>query len=73
MSIKNTGEPRNFLTGVMEDVKENRLSYEKANVIVKTASQLNESIYAELKAKEVAKALGYQSAALGKMQLGDGG
>jgi hypothetical protein len=55
----------------MEDVKSNKLSYEKASVIVKTASQLNESIYAELKAKEVAKVLGYQSAALGKMKLGD--
>ena len=55
----------------MEQVKEGRLAFEKANVVIKGASQVNESIYAELKAKALARELGDKRHAIGSMPIAE--
>lgn len=55
----------------MEGVKNGKLAYEKASVIIKGASQVNESIYAELKAKSLAKDMGDKRYDLGKLPIAD--
>ncbi len=55
----------------MEDVKNNKLAFEKASVVIKGASQVNESIYAELKAKALAKELGDKRYQLGSMPIAE--
>ncbi len=70
MSVtKTTGQLRALLLSVMEDVKAGKLAFEKANSVIKGASQVNESIYAELKAKQLAKELGGERHKLGQMPL----
>jgi hypothetical protein len=72
MSVtKTTGQLRDLLLSVMEEVKSGKLNYDKANAVIKGASQVNESIYAELKAKQLAKELGGERHKLGAMPLTD--
>ena len=68
--IKTAGELREFLLDTMEQVRDAKVSVERAQVVVKTAMQVNESIYAELKTKQIAKALGEASSSMGSMPLG---
>lgn len=68
-SVKTTAQLREFLLSTMEEVKAGKLTFERANVAIKGAAQVNESIYAELKAKQLAKSLGEGSVAFGKMAL----
>ena len=56
--MKDTKELRGFLLDVMEDVRSGTLAIDKANAIHKTAGQVNESMYAELKAMNVMEKLG---------------
>jgi hypothetical protein len=53
----------------MEEVKSGKLSFERASVMIKGASQVNESIYAELKAKQLAKVLGEEGHKLGSLPI----
>lgn len=68
---KKTGQLRELLLSTMEQVKEGRLAFEKANVVIKGASQVNESIYAELKAKALARELGDKRHAIGSMPIAE--
>ena len=67
--VKTTGQLRELLLSTMEEVKGGELAFEKASVIIKGASQVNESIYAELKAKALAKDLGEGRHALGRLPI----
>ncbi len=49
MQIKTTGDLRQLLSAAIEDVKNGRMSTEKAASIQKIAGRINESIYAEAK------------------------
>lgn len=68
--IKTAGQLREFLLDTMEQVRDAKVSVERAQVVVKTAAQVNESIYAELKSKQLSKQLGEASHAVGSMPLG---
>jgi len=70
-NVKTTSQLREFLLETMEGVKNGKLAYEKASVIIKGASQVNESIYAELKAKSLAKDMGDKRYDLGKLPIAD--
>lgn len=58
MQIKTTGQLRSFLADTMVKVAEGKISIEKASQIHKTAGQITESFYAEVKAQALAIALG---------------
>jgi len=70
-SVKTAGQLREFLLASMEEVKAGKLSVERAAIAIKGASQINESIYSELKAKALSKHLGEKVHAFGAMPLGD--
>ncbi len=70
-TVKTAGQLRELLLQTMEDVKNNKLAFEKASVVIKGASQVNESIYAELKAKSLAKELGDKRYQLGSMPIAE--
>lgn len=70
-TVKTTSQLREFLLATMESVKDGKLAYEKASVIIKGASQVNESIYAELKAKSLAKDMGDKRYALGELPIAE--
>lgn len=70
MSVaKTSGQLREFLLQTMEEVKSGKLTYERASAVIKGASQVNESIYAELKARQLAKEMGGERFKLGQMPL----
>lgn len=68
-TVKTTAQLRELLLDTMEQVKNGKLAFEKASVVIKGASQVNESIYAELKAKTLAKDLGDRRYALGSLPI----
>ena len=68
--IKTSGDLRTFLANVMTGVTRGDVSVEKAAVVVKAASQINESFYAEIKTRQVEKQLSGQSHELGKLPVG---
>ena len=70
-SVKTAGQLRAFLLSAMEEVKAGKLTIERATIAIKGAAQVNESIYAELKAKSLAKQLGEAQHVFGKMPLED--
>lgn len=70
-SVKTSGQLRGFLTGVMEQVRDGKLTHERASTIVKAAGQVNESIYAELKTRQLSKALGEKVHSFGTQPLND--
>ena len=55
----------------MEEVKAGKLTPERASIAIKGAAQINESIYAELKTKQVNKALGDVVHRFGQLPLGE--
>ena len=55
----------------MEEVKAGKLTVERASIAIKGAAQVNESIYAELKSKQVARLMGDTVHTFGAMPLGD--
>lgn len=67
--MKNVGELRAKLADIMTEVSSGKLTVERANAAVKAAGQINESIYAELKAKALAKRLDETVYPSGKMPL----
>jgi hypothetical protein len=55
---KTAGELREFLMESIQKVSEGKLTVERASVVIKGAAQINEGLYAELKAKALSKQLG---------------
>jgi hypothetical protein len=52
-SIKNSGDLRAFLCNAMVDVRNGTLEVDKASVIQKLATQVNENMYAEVKVSKM--------------------
>ena len=50
-NIKTTGDLREFLTEVMEEVRAAKLTVDRASSVIKAAAQINESFYSEIKTK----------------------
>lgn len=70
-NVKTAGQLRDFILSAMEEVKAGKLTPERASIAIKGAAQINESIYAELKTKQVSKALGDAVHAFGQLPLGE--
>ncbi len=68
-SIKTTGDLREFLTGVMEDVRNAKLTVDRASSVIKAAAQINESFYSEIKAKALEKKMGNAVKDIGKLPI----
>jgi len=71
MKIKTTGELRQFLLESMSDLKSGKLDVSTANTLQKMASQINESLYAELKAMALIGKLQQEQHPLGQRPLTD--
>ena len=68
---KTTGELRQFLLDAMADLRDGKLDIGVANTMQKMAAQINESLYAELKAVSVFKDDNAKAADLGSRFLTD--
>jgi len=69
-SIKTAGELREFLINMMIGVKNGHQELESARAIVKIAGQINESLYAEIKAAKMHLDAGKEAASLGNLAIG---
>jgi len=69
-SIKTAGDLREFLINMMIGVKNGHQELESARAIVKIAGQINESLYAEIKAAKMNLDAGKEAAALGYLPIG---
>lgn len=68
-SVKTAGQLRQFILESMEEVKAGKLTPERASIAIKGAAQINESIYSEIKAKQLAKSMGEVVHQFGKLPL----
>lgn len=68
--IRTTGELREFLVNMMTGVKDGDLPVDKASQITKLAGQVNESIYAEIKATRLAIDAKREYGEMGTMDIG---
>ena len=68
-NIKTTGDLREFLTDIMEDVRAAKLTVERASSVIKAAAQVNESFYSEIKTKALEKKLGNPVKDIGKLTI----
>jgi len=69
-NMKTVGEMREFLAAMVIGIKDGDLSVEKAARITKMVGQINESIYAEVKALKVRAELQMELKELGDMPIG---
>lgn len=67
--IKTTGDLREFLTEVMEDVRGAKLTVDRASSVIKAAAQINESFYSEIKTKALEKKLGNTVKDIGQLAI----
>ena len=67
--IKTTGDLREFLTDVMEDVRGAKLTVDRASSVIKAAAQINESFYSEIKTKALEKKLGNTVKDIGQLSI----
>lgn len=68
--IKTTGELRDFLVKMMQDVESGAIDLDKAGRITKIAGQVNESFYAEIKVAKVRAEAGQVMGDFGAMVIG---
>lgn len=68
-NIKTTGDLREFLTEVMEEVRGAKLTVDRASSVIKAAAQINESFYSEIKTKALEKKLGNQVKDIGQLPI----
>ena len=67
--IKTTGDLREFLTDVMEEVRGAKLSVERASTVIKAAAQVNESFYSEIKTKALERTMGNATKEIGQLSI----
>jgi len=70
VQIKTTGELRQFLVKMMQDVESGAIDLDKAGRITKIAGQVNESFYAEIKVAKVRAEAGQVMGEFGAMTIG---
>jgi hypothetical protein len=69
--ITNTGELRAFLCSAINNVANGTFDVNRAKEVTKLASQVNESLYAEVKVARTQLELGREVAKFGGLQLGE--
>ena len=69
--MNRSGEMRRFLMETMEGVRSGSMGVNEANSIYKLSSQINESVYSELKAIRVLTELGDTVDDFGKLDIGE--
>ena len=69
--IETAGQLRRFLADSIIAVKNKQMDADTARNVVKLAAQLNESIYAELKTKQVLSGLSEHHALMGDQKIGE--
>jgi hypothetical protein len=71
MSINTTGALRKFVANAMTEVMAGNMDIDKANVLVKMASKVNDSLFAEAKIQKLLLENGREVGRLGTQTLGD--
>lgn len=69
VKIGTTGELREFLAQLMRDIKTGGVDADTARNIVKTAAQINESFYSEIKIARIQREAGEAAASLGGLKI----
>ncbi len=69
--IKTTGQLRQFLADALLSVKAGEMDADTARNLTKIASQINESIYSEIKASRMMQELQQVSPSMGQLAIGD--
>ena len=69
--IDTAGQLRRFLADMLVGVKNGHVAPEKASQITKMAAQINESLYAEIKATRVLSDLKKQVPEFGDLPIGE--
>jgi len=68
-AIKTTGQLREFLTEIMLGVHDGSVDTERARNITKTAAQINESFYSEIKIAKTRFEAGKEASDLGLLPI----
>ena len=68
--LRTTGDLRMFLSMILVQVRNGSIDADAARVLVKLAAQINESIYSETKAAQIALELKRDPPMLGELPLG---
>ena len=68
--ITNTGELRAFLCNSINGVANGTFDINKAKEVTKIASQINESLYAEVRVAKTQVELGKEASKFGELNLG---
>lgn len=69
-NIKTTGELRDFLATMLNEVKTGKLPIDKASQITKMVGQINESFHAEVRVAKTMLEAGEESVKLGELCIG---
>jgi len=71
MTTRTTGQMRETLAKIAEDVVAGKITTDRANSAVKAYAQINESLYAECKISQLRKLANAKAEELGKMPIND--
>ena len=69
--MEKSGEMRKFLLETMESVRSGELGINEANSVYKLSSQINESVYSELKAIRILTELGDSVEVFGELNISE--
>ena len=69
VKIGTTGELREFLAQLMRDIKTGSIEPDDARNIVKTAAQINESFYSEIKIARIQREAGLVASDMGELPI----
>lgn len=70
--IENTGQLRAFLAKTLQQLQAGKADVDAVRVMVKVATQINESIYSEIKVARVMAEAGKEVHGFGSLAIGDG-
>ena len=70
--IKTTGELREFLANMLIGIRDGQIEVDKAARMIKTAAQINESFYSEIKVAKVRLEAGQALTDLGRLPINEG-
>lgn len=69
LKVETTGNLRSELASAMSAVRSGELELDNARTIVKLAAQINESLYSEMKVKQVLTDAGEETSRFGSLKL----
>jgi hypothetical protein len=71
MAIETTGGLRKFVAEAMEEVRNGKMDFDKANILVKMAGRVNESLFAEARIQKLLIENGESAGRLGTQPIGE--